>query len=178
MALQPTLVEAGLMQRRPGFACRLSRASPLSQREQASARGRCSSTRGRTAEKGGCCWRREEEAGEATWGRRRTPPPPAGRGAAARTPDTGGRLARSLTRREDWPRDAVGVRRSGGNSLPHCWSCRVPSPGTAPSNCQAMAPGSPSPGAMRRKPKAGGRGPPAPGAQSTRTSAWGPSTRC
>ncbi|WP_322757583.1 hypothetical protein [Synechococcus sp. CBW1107] len=26
-------------------------------------------------------------------------------------------MARSLTRREDWPRDAVGVRRPGGNSL-------------------------------------------------------------
>jgi hypothetical protein len=29
-----------------------------------------------------------------------------------------GRMARSLTRREDWPRDAVGVRRPGGDPLP------------------------------------------------------------
>jgi hypothetical protein len=28
-------------------------------------------------------------------------------------------MARSLTRREDWPRDAVGVRRPGGDLLPH-----------------------------------------------------------
>jgi hypothetical protein len=27
-------------------------------------------------------------------------------------------MARSLTRREDWPRDAVGVRRPGGDQLP------------------------------------------------------------
>jgi hypothetical protein len=27
-------------------------------------------------------------------------------------------MARSLTRREDWLRDAVGVRRPGGDSLP------------------------------------------------------------
>ena len=31
-----------------------------------------------------------------------------------------GRLARSLTRREDWPRDAVGVRRPSGQPLPRC----------------------------------------------------------
>jgi hypothetical protein len=28
-------------------------------------------------------------------------------------------MARSLMRREDWPRNAVGVRRSGGTLLPH-----------------------------------------------------------
>jgi hypothetical protein len=37
-----------------------------------------------------------------------------------------GRMARSLTRREDWPRDAVGVRRPGDDPpLPHC-RCREP----------------------------------------------------
>jgi hypothetical protein len=57
----------------------------------------------------GAGWRRKPPEG-----RRRTPPPPAGHGKDAPLE----RLARSLTRREDWPSDAVGVRRSGGNSLP------------------------------------------------------------
>jgi hypothetical protein len=35
-------------------------------------------------------------------------------------PPPWGRLARSLTRREDWPRDAVGVRQSGDDFLPPC----------------------------------------------------------
>lgn len=56
--------------------------------------------------------------GKPSAGRRRAPPPAAGRSAEARTPDTRGRLARSLTRREDWPSDAVGVRRTGGDLLP------------------------------------------------------------
>ena len=60
MALQPSLVEVGHIQRRPGFACRLSRAFPLSLREQTSAKGRCSSTWSKVAESGGCCWRRED----------------------------------------------------------------------------------------------------------------------
>ena len=53
-----------------------------------------------------CCWRRDGEAREANL-------------RPAHTHPTGGRMARSLTRREDWTRDAVGVRWPGGES-PKC----------------------------------------------------------
>ena len=122
--------------------------------------------------------------GKPSGRRRRTPPPPASRSAVTRTPDEGGRLARSLTRREDWPRDAVGVHLVA-IPLPHCRCCRVPSPGTAQSNGEAVAvrrlaegpaastlslgreasiaPGSPSPRAMQRHLKAGSGVPTATG---------------
>jgi hypothetical protein len=35
-------------------------------------------------------------------------------------------MARSLTRREDWPRDSVGVRRPGGDPLPQSLSRQPP----------------------------------------------------
>jgi hypothetical protein len=109
----------------------------------ASARGRCSSTRASRALRAerlraGAGWRRPEEVREAIGGRRRTPPPPAGRSAEARTPDAGGRLARSLTRREDWPRDAVGVRRPGGDPLPSDARTRGTSEASLPRAAMAM----------------------------------------
>ena len=45
-------------------------------------------------------------------------PTPTGRPQRHGKDDPLGRLARSLTRREDWPREAVGVRRPGGQPLP------------------------------------------------------------
>jgi hypothetical protein len=54
-------------------------------------------------------------------------------------------MARSLTRREDWPMDWVGVRRAGGQLLPHClrrrktalnWSL-AEDPGANPMACAA-----------------------------------------
>ena len=48
-------------------------------------------------------------------------------------------MARSLTRREDWPRDAVGVRRPGGQPPPLLPLLQRPCPGTAQSSRQAAA---------------------------------------
>ncbi len=48
-------------------------------------------------------------------------------------------MARSLTRREDWPRDAVDVRRPGGQPPPLLAMLQRPGPEPAQSNRQADA---------------------------------------
>ena len=123
-----------------GLTGHLDQILPLHQREQAPGGGGSegigegqvlqhqgiAGPQGRTAESWGLLCGGRGKRGKPSAGRRRTPPPPAGRSAAARTP-TPGRLARSLTRREDWPRDAVGVRRPGGQpSRPRRGRCGEP----------------------------------------------------
>jgi hypothetical protein len=105
----------------------------------ASARGRCSSTRASRARRAGtCCRRREGEESEATCGDGGDPQPPAaGRSATARTPHEAlplGRMARSLTRREDWPRDALGVGRPGGEPAPPRLRSRATRSGRRPAS--------------------------------------------
>jgi hypothetical protein len=70
-----------------------------------SARARCSSTRASRARR---AVRLREEAEEAIWGTAKNPTP-TGRTQRRGKDATQWRMARSLTRREDRPRDAVGV---------------------------------------------------------------------
>ena len=81
-----------------------------------------------------------------------------------------GRLARSLTRREDWPRDAVGARWRGGNSLPPLPVVQVAQPGDRPLEPSGHGSRKPKPAGDAATPERRRRRTSGPGAQGTRSS--------